>query len=275
MTFNEEEMPWKQSQTSNKPDESPETFEIDLLPVTSRTENVEMVSPAQSHAEEDDLMNGQNIQGIGQQTAETEGDISDYQLTRDRQRRSVRPSTRYSSTGFVGFAFNCFTENFSNEPTTYNQAVKSKDIEMWLEAMKSEMNSLHLNKTWKLVERSAKQKIIDCKWIYKLKPGIKPTDKPKYKARLVAKGFKQEEGIDYTEIFSPVVRHTSIRILLSLVVQFDLELEQMDVTTTFLYGNLEDDLYMAQPPGFVEDGREDYVCHFKKSIYGLKQSPRQ
>lgn len=100
-------------------------------------------------------------------------------------------------------------------------------------------------------------------------------DKPRYKARLVAKGFSQIEEVDYTEVFSPVVRNTSIRILLPIVVQFDLELEQMDVTTTFLYGTLDETIFMKQPPGFFENGREDMVCHLQKFIYGLKQSPRQ
>ncbi|GJX70172.1 transposable element [Tanacetum coccineum] len=85
----------------------------------------------------------------------------------------------------------------------------------------------------------------------------------------------QKEGIDYNEIFSPVVRHTSIRVLLSLVAHHDLELEQLDVKTAFLHGDLEEEIYMSQPEGFVVQGKEDYVCKIRKSLYGLKQSPRQ
>ncbi|GKG08380.1 transposable element, partial [Tanacetum coccineum] len=94
----------------------------------------------------------------------------------------------------------------------------------------------------------------------------------RYKARLVAKGYSQKEGIDYK---SPVVRHTSIRVLLSLVAHHDLELEQLDVKTTFLHGDLEEEIYMSQPEGFAVQGKEDYVCKLQKSLYGLKQSPRQ
>ncbi|KAJ4720887.1 Retrovirus-related Pol polyprotein from transposon TNT 1-94 [Melia azedarach] len=97
----------------------------------------------------------------------------------------------------------------------------------------------------------------------------------KYKARVVARGFTQREGVDYNEIFSPVVRHTSIRVLLAIVAHQDLELEQLDVKTAFLHGELEEEIYMTQPDGFQVPGKEDYVCKLKKSLYGLKQSPRQ
>jgi hypothetical protein len=96
----------------------------------------------------------------------------------------------------------------------------------------------------------------------------------KYKARLVAKGYSQVEGIDFGEIFSPVSKLTSIRFILSVVVAFDFEVEQMDVKTTFLHGDLEEEIYMKQPEGFVVKGKKELVCKLKKSLYGLKQSPR-
>ncbi|KAH9751443.1 hypothetical protein KPL71_014298 [Citrus sinensis] len=98
---------------------------------------------------------------------------------------------------------------------------------------------------------------------------------PRYKARLVAKGFAQKEGIDYNEVFSPVVKHTSIRILLALVAEYELELAQLDVKTAFLHGDLEEEIYMIQPCGFRVAGKENHVCRLIKSLYGLKQSPRQ
>ena len=95
----------------------------------------------------------------------------------------------------------------------------------------------------------------------------------KYKARLVARGFHQKEGVDYNEIILPVVRHTSIRVLLAIVAHQNLELEQLDVKIAFLHGELEDEIYMTQPDGFQVPGKEDCVCKLRKSLYGLKQSP--
>jgi hypothetical protein len=101
------------------------------------------------------------------------------------------------------------------------------------------------------------------------------TSQPRYKARLVVKGFRQRKGIDFDEIFSPVVKMSSIRVVLSLAASLDLEIEQMDVKTAFLHGDLEEEIYMEQPEGFKVKGKEDYVCRLKKSLYGLKQAPRQ
>jgi len=89
------------------------------------------------------------------------------------------------------------------------------------------------------------------------------------------KGFSQKGGIDCNETFSPMVKHISIRLLLSLVAHHDMELEQLDVMTIFLHGDLEETIYMAQPKGFMEEGKEELVRRLKKSLYELKQSPRQ
>ena len=134
---------------------------------------------------------------------------------------------------------------------------------------KAGMESLERNHTWDLVTLPRGSRAIGCKWIFRKK------DCEQYKARLVAKGYAQKEGIDYNEIFSPVVKHTSIRLLLAIVSLYDLELEQMDVKTTFLHGELEEEIYMKQPEGFIREGDEGKVCLLKKSLYGLKQSPRQ
>ena len=96
----------------------------------------------------------------------------------------------------------------------------------------------------------------------------------KYKARLVAKGYSQVPGIDFGDIFSPVAKVTSIRLLLSVAAAFDFEIEQMDVKTSFLHGDLEEEIYMKQPEGFMVKGKKELVCRLKKSLYGLKQSPR-
>ena len=108
--------------------------------------------------------------------------------------------------------------------------------------------------------------------MFKKKEGVLEVEASRFKARLVAKGYTQKEGVDFNEIFSPVVRHTSIRILLSLVVHKGLELHQLDIKTAFLHGDLEEEIYMAQPEGYARGVK---VCLLQKSLYGLKQSPRQ
>ena len=116
-------------------------------------------------------------------------------------------------------------------------------------------------------------KTVGCKWVYKTKHDSRGNVE-RYKARLVAKGFTQREGIDYNENFSPVSTKDSFRIIMALVAHFDLELHQMDVKTIFLNGELLENVYMAQPEGFVIKGKENMGCHLKKSIYGLKQASR-
>ncbi|KAG8474474.1 hypothetical protein CXB51_031434 [Gossypium anomalum] len=113
------------------------------------------------------------------------------------------------------------------------------------------------------------------KEMFKKKEGTPGVEEPRYKARLVAKGYSQIPGVDFTDVFSPVVKHSSIQALLGIVAMHDLEIEQLDVKTTFLHGELEEDIYMQQPEGFIVSKKEDYVCLLRKSFYGLKQSPRQ
>ena len=141
------------------------------------------------------------------------------------------------------------------EPSCYKEAMLRDDKLKWEKAMQSEMDSLHHNSTWELVNLPAGKRALPCKWVYKLKVTANE-GKPKYKARLVAKGFKQQHGVDFDEIFSPVVKMTTLRTVLGLVTIEDMELVQMDVKTTFLHGDLEEDVYMAQPKGYEQPGRE-------------------
>ncbi|KAK8600824.1 hypothetical protein V6N12_050672 [Hibiscus sabdariffa] len=160
-----------------------------------------------------------------------------------------------------------------DEPKTYQEAVASPDSEKWLEAMRSEMDSMSENQVWTLVEPPEGIKPIGCKWVFKKKTDMDGNVQT-YKGRLVAKGFRQIHGVDYDETFSPVAMIKSIRILLAVAAFHDYEIWQMDVKTAFLNGKLEEDVYMTQPEGFVtpEDARK--VCKLQRSIYGLKQASR-
>mgnify|MGYP004714263021 CR=1 FL=1 len=118
------------------------------------------------------------------------------------------------------------------------------------------------------------KKSIECKWVYAKKEGFPNKNDVRYKLRLIVKGYAQKERVDYNEVFSPVVKH-SIRILLTLVAQLNLKLAQFDVKITFLYGDLKEKIYMSQPARFKVAGKENWICKLNKSLYGLKQSPRQ
>ncbi|GAA0184078.1 transmembrane signal receptor [Lithospermum erythrorhizon] len=140
--------------------------------------------------------------------------------------------------------------------------------------MEEEMTSLHKNTTYSLVKRVPCKKVLKNKWVYKLKFEKGKTE-PRYKARLVVKGFEQKYGVDYDEIFSPVVKMTSIRVILGVVASLNLELQQLDLKTFFLHGDLEEFIHMEQPEGFVMKGKEGLICRLNKSLYGLKQDPRR
>jgi hypothetical protein len=118
------------------------------------------------------------------------------------------------------------------------------------------------------------KKVVRCKWIFKRKEDLSPKEPARFNVRLVAKGFSQIPGIDCNDVFSPVVKHSSIRAFFGIVAMRDLKLEPHGHLTTFLHGELEEEIYMDQPKGFIVPGKEDLVCKLKRSLYGLKQSPR-
>lgn len=136
------------------------------------------------------------------------------------------------------------------EPKTYQQAVASADCDKWIDAMREEYESLVKNETWKLVERPKDRNVIDNRWVFKIKENTDGLIE-RYKARLVARGYSQEYGFDYLETFSPVVRFTSIRIIISIAAQNRMELKQFDVKTAFLNGDLNEQIFMEQPVGLI------------------------
>lgn len=148
------------------------------------------------------------------------------------------------------------------EPTCYSEAIKSSQ---WRTAMNAEFDALLQNKTWSLVSPPPAVNVVGCRWIYKLK---KKADGSidRYKARLVSKGFHQQEGVDFTEIFSPVVKHATIRTVLSLAVSNQWHIQQIDIQNAFLHGALEEEVFMAQPPGYIHPQYPHHLCKLHKSI---------
>ena len=145
---------------------------------------------------------------------------------------------------------------------------------MWQEAAQAEYNALLEHGVWDLAECPADRKPIGCGWVFRIKYKADGTVE-RDKARLVAKGFAQKPHLDYTETFAPVVKFASLRTIIAVAAMEDLELDSMDISSAFLNGDLEEEIYMSQPEGFAVPGKEHLVCRLKKSLYGLKQSPRQ
>ena len=135
--------------------------------------------------------------------------------------------------------------------------------------MKKELGSIKKNNTWTLVPRPKNATVVKSRWVLRIK------DCGLYKARFCAKGYTQRWGEDYDETFAPVAKYTSIRTLIALLAGWKrARLHQMDVNTTFLYSDIEEEVYVEQPEGFIEPGKENWVCRLNKALYGLKQSPR-
>ncbi|KAE9248292.1 Retrovirus-related Pol polyprotein from transposon TNT 1-94 [Phytophthora fragariae] len=165
-------------------------------------------------------------------------------------------------------------------PKTYTEATTRQDQDEWKKAIVSELESLIANKTWKLVPKPAHQRPIGCRWVFALKRDEKGRV-VRYKARLVAKGYSQRRGIDCEKKYSPVAYLNPVRALLAKCGAEGMEIEQCDVGTAFLYGKLEEEIYMELPEGFRElmelaeaEGEDDVVCMLIQSLYGLKRASR-
>jgi hypothetical protein len=167
-----------------------------------------------------------------------------------------------------------FIGNVEEDSNTYSEVMVSRDVAFWREAVNDEMDSILFNNTWVLVDLPSDSNTIGCKWVFRRKYRTDGTIQT-FKARLVAKGFRQREEIDYFDTYAPVARITSIRVLITLASIYKPVVHQMDVKTAFLNGDLDEEVYMDQPEGFVLPGNEKKVCKLVKSLYGLKQAPKQ
>ncbi|CAL8173518.1 unnamed protein product [Prunus armeniaca] len=200
---------------------------------------------------------------------DTHGAPSSTQQSLQPQRMTTRSQSGIHKRN-PKYALHVNIDHFLVEPTCYSQAFKQHE---WRNAMVQEFNALQRCGTWKLVPYHPQMNLLPNKWVFKLKQRADGSIE-RYKARLVANGFHQKPGIDYTETFSPVVKHSTIRLVLSLAVSKRWPIRQLDVQNAFLHGFLNEDVYMRQPAGFVDQQYPNYVCKLQRSIYGLKQAPR-
>lgn len=197
------------------------------------------------------------------------------QLSADEDKRPKRKSKspQWMTSGEFVFdnVLSAVAENGNGDPLTYGEAMQSKKKKEWKAAMDEEMLALAKNQVWDLVEPPPGARVVKNRWVYRTK--VNPDGcVQRYRARLVAKGYSQKAGIDYNETFSPVARYDTVRTLLAVAAAQKLHLSQFDVRTAFLYGTLEEDVFMCQPEGF-DDG-SGRICKLQRSLYGLKQAPR-
>ena len=186
---------------------------------------------------------------------------------RRSQRQRVAPDRLGTIAGewwnYQDVSYTSIAVSDAEEPRSISEALNRKNAKHWKDATDSEYKSLLQNKTWQLVG----------KWVFKVKRKQTVMSLAN-KARLVAQGYSQEAGLDYDDVFAPVARYSSIRSVLAIANQLDLEVHQMDVKTAFLNGDIENETYMEQPEGYVDKSRPNMVCKLQKSLCGLGQSAR-
>lgn len=180
-----------------------------------------------------------------------------------RKNQITKPNSKYNYSAALSYGVPA-------EPNTLTQALKDK---RWRGSMSTEIDAFVRNGTYDLVPRKPEYNVVGCRWLYKNKFNSDGTPRC-CKSRLVAKGYNQEYGRDYTETFSPVIKATTLRLVLDIAVSYSWPIQQLDVNNAFLQGTLTEEVYMDQPPGFVDTDRPDFVCKLNKAVYGLKQAPR-
>jgi len=158
----------------------------------------------------------------------------------------------------------------SSEPVAFSDTDK---YVAWHDAMCDKIKALRSNHTWSLVPFHPSMNVVGSRWVYRIKRRVDGSI-DRYKARLVARGFTQQEGIDYPETFSPVIKQAIVRLVFSITVSHNWKIHQLDIHNAFLNGVLTEEVYMKQPPGFVDPTLPSHVCRLHKSLYGLKQTPR-
>lgn len=209
-------------------------------------------------------------EGVKEQTTEEIQNTERDQISVEAEKKAIRKRNKPEK--YKDYVTYLMMEEESNEePNSVEEALSRPNSVDWKKAMKKELNAMVSNEVYEIVDLPADKKPLSTKWVFKEKKdkeGIK-----KFKARLVIKGCSQRQGIDYQETFSPVVKYSSLRYLFSLAAVKSLRIDHMDVTTAYLNGEVEEDIYVIPPKGSegIDNGK---VWKLKKAVYGLKQSGR-
>lgn len=253
---------------------------ICVLPVENVNVNVEKQTTAIEESMNMNEINVDEVNGVEKEEENTwfdanspsAGDssenIPENESNVRRSKRTWKP--RIFSDHYTYF---CASEDsyLDSDPGSVESAMARADADKWKSAMDEELRSFERNQAWELVDIPEGGTVVQCKWVFKRK--CDSEGEVKYRARLVAKGFTQKSGIDYNETFSPVVRHSTLRLLIALSVEFNFKITHLDVTTAFLNGILKENVFMTIPDG-LKVNKANQVLKLKRAIYGLKQSSR-
>lgn len=224
----------------------------------------------------------QTVGATGQQTSSSSESNSDSEDDQHDAAEAIVPapqpenSHRMTTRGKAGVMkpnprYAMFTvKGLPQPPRTTSEALNHQG---WNGSMGEEIDTCHETGTWSLVPLPSGAKPIGSGWVHKVKLNADDT-LLKLRSRLVARGNEQQEGVDFLETYSPVVRTATVRIVLHFAVVNRWDMRQLDVKNAFLHGDLTETVYMKQPPGFEDKAHPDYVCLLHKAIYGLKQAPR-
>ncbi|GJZ28589.1 retrovirus-related pol polyprotein from transposon TNT 1-94 [Tanacetum coccineum] len=220
---------------------------------------------------------GSNDVHVGSSNGEPDNrcQISPQAGTNDERRKRVTKTPIWLNDYVSGEGLSSDDENVAmfsstSDPENYEEASQE---ECWKLAMKQEIESIEKNHTWELCDLPTGARPIGVKWVFKTKFN-QDSSIDKHKARLVVKGYAQRQGIDYSEVFAPVARWDTIRTILAFAAQRGMKVHQLDVRSAFLYGELEETVFVEQPQGFEIQGQEEKVYRLRKALYGLKQAPR-
>lgn len=247
---------------SAKAEEKEEENEV-ILPQPKAEDKNEYENGNVIDAEENDSDNAEQEEEDNNEAEERENEPAreDQRILRDRSK--IQTPSRYRHNANVAEYI---------EPMTYEEATNSTEAAQWVGAIQNEFKAHEENNTWRLVKRTPEMRLIDSKWVFRVKKDADGKSH-RFKARLCARGFQQKEGIDFKETFSPVIRYDSLRVLLAIIAAKNLEVMQFDVQTAFLYGELEETIFMAIPEGLkMKEDPRNVACKLERSLWAKTDS---